>query len=76
MFDLNPLSLFTDSTIKLFTSDQLPCNQSNIIDSAASQQISDEGFMAGLNVHTGHLCCEAVAKAHGLVYSDPEQFLI
>lgn len=37
---------------------------------------NDEGFMAGLNIHAGHICCEAVAKAHGLVYSEPEQFLI
>ncbi len=36
----------------------------------------DEGFMAGLNVHAGHLCCEAVARAHGLQYADPAQFLI
>jgi len=32
--------------------------------------------MAGLNVHAGHLCCEAVANAHGLNFSEPSQFLI
>lgn len=37
---------------------------------------NDEGFMAGLNVHAGHLCCEAVANAHGLNFSEPSQFLI
>ena len=37
---------------------------------------SDSGFLAGLNVHQGHICCEAVANAHGLNYADPEQFLI
>ncbi len=36
----------------------------------------DEGFMGGLNVHAGHLCCEMVAQAHGLAYSEPTQFLI
>jgi alanine dehydrogenase len=35
----------------------------------------DAGFLRGLNVHAGHLCCEAVATAHGLVYTNPEQFL-
>ena len=36
----------------------------------------DEGFMAGLNIHAGHVCCEAVANAHGLNYSEPTQFLL
>ena len=36
----------------------------------------DEGFMAGLNVHAGHVCCEAVAKAHDLNYTEPTQFLL
>ena len=36
----------------------------------------DEGFMTGLNVHAGHVCCKAVAEAHGLAYSEPTQFLI
>ena len=36
----------------------------------------DEGFMAGLNIHAGHVCCEAVARAHGLSYTEPTQFLL
>ncbi|MBT6044043.1 MAG: alanine dehydrogenase [Gammaproteobacteria bacterium] len=36
----------------------------------------DEGFMGGLNIHAGHVCCEMVADAHDLVYSEPNQFLI
>jgi len=36
---------------------------------------ADEGFMAGLNVHAGHICCEAVASAHNLSYAEPTQFL-
>jgi len=36
----------------------------------------DEGFMAGLNVHAGHVCCEAVARAHDLSYTEPTQFLL
>jgi len=36
---------------------------------------ADPGFLAGLNVHDGHLCCEAVAQAHGLEFTDPQQFL-
>jgi alanine dehydrogenase len=36
---------------------------------------ADPGFLRGLNVHEGHVCCEAVAKAHGMVYSAPGQFL-
>jgi len=35
---------------------------------------ADEGFMAGLNVHAGHVCCEAVARAHDLSYTEPTQF--
>jgi len=37
---------------------------------------ADEGFMAGLNVHAGHVCCEAVARAHDLSYTEPTQFLL
>jgi len=37
---------------------------------------ADEGFMAGLNVHAGHICCEAVASAHNLNYAEPTQFLL
>jgi alanine dehydrogenase len=36
---------------------------------------ADEGFLAGLNVHDGHVCHEAVANALGLDYKDPAQFL-
>ena len=36
----------------------------------------DSCFMRGLNIHQGHVCCEAVARAHGLNYSAPEQFLL
>jgi alanine dehydrogenase len=36
----------------------------------------DACFMHGLNVHNGHLCCEAVARAHGMSFTSPEQFLL
>jgi len=36
----------------------------------------DAGFLRGLNIHQGQLCCEAVARAHGLHYSAPEQYLV
>lgn len=36
---------------------------------------SDTGFLNGLNVHDGHLCYQAVAAAHDLDYTPPEQFL-
>lgn len=35
----------------------------------------DRGFLQGLNVHAGALCCEAVARAHGLPFTSPEGFL-
>ena len=35
----------------------------------------DPGFLKGLNVHDGHLCVEAVASAHGLDYTRPEQII-
>ena len=37
---------------------------------------SDYGFMQGLNVHQGNICCKAVAQAHGLNYTAPEKFLL
>ena len=37
---------------------------------------SDTGFMRGLNIHQGHICCEAVARAHSLHYSPAEGFLL
>jgi alanine dehydrogenase len=36
---------------------------------------ADAGFRQGLNIHEGHVCCEAVAIAHGLEYTSPERFL-
>lgn len=36
---------------------------------------SDEGFRAGLNIHAGRVCHPAVASAHGLPYTPPEQAL-
>ena len=35
----------------------------------------DPGFLKGLNVHDGHLCVEAVASAHQLDYTQPEQII-
>lgn len=35
----------------------------------------DRGFLQGLNVHDGLLCCEAVARAHGLPFTPPESLL-
>ncbi len=35
----------------------------------------DPGFLKGLNVHDGHLCVEAVASAHQLDYTQPEQVI-
>jgi len=37
---------------------------------------SDTGFMHGLNIHEGHICCEAVARAHNLRHSPAEKFLL
>jgi len=37
--------------------------------------LTDEGFRQGLNIHAGHVCCEAVALAHGEQYSPPAKFL-
>jgi alanine dehydrogenase len=37
--------------------------------------LADAGFRQGLNIHAGHVCCEAVAVAHGLEYTAPERFL-
>jgi alanine dehydrogenase len=36
---------------------------------------ADPGFRQGLNIHDGHVCCEAVATAHGLEYTAADQFL-
>jgi len=36
---------------------------------------SDPGFLKGLNVHAGAICCEAVASAHGLPYTPAEQVI-
>ncbi|MEX2365889.1 MAG: NAD-binding protein, partial [Pseudohongiellaceae bacterium] len=36
---------------------------------------ADPGFMRGLNIHAGQVCCEAVASAHGLTYVPGEQSL-
>lgn len=36
---------------------------------------SDPGFLKGLNVHAGHLCCEAVASAHRLPYTAADKFI-
>jgi len=35
----------------------------------------DEGFRKGLNIHAGHVTCEAVAKAHGMAYVPAETVL-
>jgi alanine dehydrogenase len=35
----------------------------------------DEGFRKGLNVHSGQVTCEAVAKAHGMAYIPAETVL-
>ncbi len=34
---------------------------------------SDTGFLNGLNVHAGAICCEAVATAHNLAYIPAQQ---
>lgn len=36
---------------------------------------SDAGFLKGLNVHAGTICCEAVARAHNLPYTPAEQII-
>jgi alanine dehydrogenase len=36
---------------------------------------NDPGFVDGLNVHEGLLCCEAVARAHHKTFTDPQAFL-
>lgn len=36
---------------------------------------TDSGLLKGLNVHEGHVCIEAVAKAHGLQYTRVEQIV-
>jgi len=36
---------------------------------------SDSGFMQGLNIHAGQICCEAVATAHGLPYTPANSLL-
>lgn len=36
---------------------------------------TDGGLLKGLNVHEGHVCIEAVAKAHGLQFTRPEQIV-
>lgn len=35
----------------------------------------DPGFLQGLNIHAGHVCFEAVARAHGLPYTPAEKVL-
>ncbi|WP_370560752.1 alanine dehydrogenase [Edwardsiella tarda] len=35
----------------------------------------DAGLLAGLNVMAGQLTCQAVARAHGLSYTDPHRLL-
>lgn len=35
--------------------------------------LEDPGFMKGLNIHAGKVCCEAVAQAHKLTYCSPEE---
>jgi len=37
---------------------------------------NDPGFLQGLNIHAGMVCCEAVAKAHGLAFTPPESVAI
>lgn len=36
---------------------------------------ADPGFVPGLNVHQGHITCEAVAQAHGMNFVEPATLL-